>query len=623
MKLMELDMSHGLNGEYKVVNQRGGRKKVMYDFKKIIKKINVLICVIVLILCSAGCTQTEKRDTSDFTSNIDNCWKEHEIDKVLAEQGFTEEALAPARIEMLAMYGENKEISGGYEETLAAKTSSGIYVGKADSDNIVSWKGIPYAKQPVGDLRWQAPQPPNESDKVFEAYYFGKSSVRLEGGDEVSSLYPQGEDCLNLNVWNNHSDLSNNKPIMVWIHGGAYIQGGTSEPYYDGTNFVKNHPDVIYASIDYRTDLLGFINLSNVPGAEEYIDTANLVLLDGIQALAWLKENAEAFGGDPERITIFGESAGGGSVSSLMLAPQAKGLFKRGIMQSGTASAYLRTAEKSMERTEQIMEISGVKNLDDFMSLTASDIQKIETILIMESNVDYPYPQPDGIVIPMDIKEALSSDTRDGFDILIGTTKDEYAYWTMLYGKEYNTQVMQGLIENALADMNDEQKEVFDKFTSTQKGDEYNKMLQFINYRLFHCPARYEAQTHASHGQNTYVYYFTEETNDPDVLSCHGYDLGFVLGNVEEDRAKDIPAAYRLSEIMQQMWVNFAKTGDPSLKDGDVDGVGAIKWDKYGGDDYPVMVFDAQNIRQESDPVKEGSDLLMDLFWLKVQSKGK
>lgn len=593
------------------------------------KKLIAIGLMIALVFTMCSCVQAATdnddrmtgQESSAFTANIDKCWQEHDIDSALAEQGFSEEALAPIRAEMLAMYGENKEIRGKYDKAFAAKTVSGIYVGKADTDNVVSWKGIPYAKQPVGDLRWKAPQKPDASDRVYEAYYFGKTALQIEGGDESSSLYPQGEDCLNLNVWNNFSDKSDNKPIMVWIHGGAYIQGGTSEPYYDGTNFVKNHPDVIFASMDYRTDFLGFINLSNVPGAEEYTDTANLGLLDEIQALSWLKENAEAFGGDPERITIFGESAGGGSVSALMLAPQAKGLFKRGIMQSGTAAAYLRTAEKSMERTAQIMEISGAKNLDDLMSLTASDIQKIETILVLESGVDYPYPQRDGIVIPMDIKEALSSDARDGFDVLVGTTKDEYAYWTMLYGKEYNMLVMQGLIEQALSEMDDGQKAIYDTFMSAQDGDEYNKLLQFINYRSFHCPARLEAETHAANGQNTYVYYFTEETNDPDILSCHGYDLGFVLGNIDEASAKDVPAAYRLSEIMQQMWVNFAKTGDPSLNDGDVDGVGAIRWDKYEPDDYPVMVFDAQNTRQESDPVKEGSDLLMDLFWLKIKDE--
>ena len=588
------------------------------------KKTGILVSVILLILCTAGCVHTEnskKQETSNLTHNIDKYWQVHGIDSALDEIMYSEKYLAEARAEMRAMYGENMEIRGEYDEDLAAKTVSGIYVGKADADNVVSWKGIPYAKQPVGDLRWKAPQAPDKSNKVFEAYYFGKSSVQVEGGDEPSSLYPQGEDCLNLNVWNNFSDKSDNKPIMVWIHGGAYIQGGISEPYYDGTNFVKNHPDVIFASMDYRTDFLGFINLSNVPGAEEYTDTANLGLLDEIQALSWLKENAESFGGDPERITIFGESAGGGSVSALMLAPQAKGLFKRGIMQSGTAAAYLRTAEKSMERTEQIMEISGAKDFDDLISLTISDIRKIETILIIENDVDYPYPQRDGIVIPMDIEKALNSDTRNGFDVMVGTTKDEYAYWTLLFGKDYNLQIMQGLIGQALSKMDDGQKAIYDTFMSAQDGDEYNKLLQFINYRSFHCPARLEAETHAANGQNAYVYYFTEEANDPDLKSYHGYDLGFVLGNVDEASAKDIPAAYRLSEIMQQMWVNFAKTGDPSLNDGDVDGVGAIRWDKYEANDYSVMVFDAQNTRQESDPVKEGSDLLMDLFWLKIKDK--
>lgn len=268
------------------------------------KKTGILVSVILLILCTAGCVHTEnskKQETSNLTHNIDKYWQVHGIDSALDEIMYSEKYLAEARAEMRAMYGENMEIRGEYDEDLAAKTVSGIYIGKADADNVVSWKGIPYAKQPVGDLRWKAPQAPDKSNKVFEAYYFGKSSVQVEGGDEPSSLYPQGEDCLNLNVWNNFSDKSDNKPIMVWIHGGAYIQGGTSEPYYDGTNFVKNHPDVIFASMDYRTDFLGFINLSNVPGAEEYTDTANLGLLDEIMALSWLKENAESFGGDPEQ----------------------------------------------------------------------------------------------------------------------------------------------------------------------------------------------------------------------------------------------------------------------------------------------------------------------------------
>ena len=559
-------------------------------------------------------------ESSAFTANIDKYWQEHGIDDILATRNSSKEDLADTRAQMLAMYGENKEITGEYDEALAANTVSGTYVGQIVSDEVVSWKGIPYAKQPVGELRWRVPQAPEASDKVYEAYYFGSSSVQVEGGDEPASLYPQGEDCLNLNLWNNRADETGNKPIMVWIHGGAYIQGGACTDEYDGTNFVKKHPDVIFASIDYRTDFVGFINLSKVPGAEDYKDSANLGLLDEIQALAWLKENAAAFGGDPERITIFGESAGGGSVSSLTLAPQAKGLFKRAIMQSGVSSGFLRTAEKSIEHTDKIMNISGAKNIDDLLSLTKTDMRKIATIIGSEDATDYTYPQPDGIVVPLNIKEALNSNQRDGFDIMIGTTKDEYNYWTMLLGKEGNLASMQKSKDKLLAKMDDDQKARFETFLSLQGDDEYNQLLQYTNYLAFHCPSRYEAKTHAANGQNTYVYYFTEESNDPVRLADHGYDLGFVLGNVEEDRAKDIPAAWKLSEIMQQMWVNFAKTGDPSLNDGEVEGAGDIKWDKFVSDDYPVMIFNSAETKQENDPIRESSDLIEDLFWLRLKN---
>ena len=229
------------------------------------------------------------------------------------------------------------------------------------------------------------------------------------------------------------------------------------------------------------------------------------------------------------------------------------------------------------------------------------------------------YPQQDDIVIPTDIKGALNSDQRNGYDIMIGTTKDEYNYWTMLLGREGNLKSMQNSEKTMLAKMDEDQKARYEKFMSLQEGDEYNKLLQYFNYIAFHCPSRYEAKTHASNGQNAYVYYFTEESNDPVRLADHGYDLGFVLGNVEENRAKDIPAAWKLSEIMQQMWVNFAKTGDPSLNEGEVEGVGAIRWNKFMPDDYPVMIFDSAETKQENDPLLENSELIEDLVWLKIK----
>ena len=573
-----------------------------------------------LLLLAAAFCLAWGAESSKFSANIEKYWQENNMDKILKERKNTEEFLAQNRAKMLKTYGQNKEILGSYDKNLAAVTQTGVYVGKMDANNVLSWKGIPYAKAPKGDLRWKKAQEKEASDKIYEAYYFGKSSVQVEGGDEPASLYPQGEDCLNLNVWNNTASKSKNKPIMVWIHGGAYIQGGANTDIYDGTNFVLNHPDVIFVSIDYRTDFLGFINLSKVPGGENYKDSANLGLLDEIAALKWLKENASAFGGDANRITIFGESAGGGSVSALMLAPQAKGLFKRGIMQSGVSSAYLRSAKTSIEHTNKIMQISGAKNIDDLKALSIEDIRKIATIIVTLNGVNaYTYPQRDDIVIPMDIKAALESNARKDIDMMIGTTKNEFNYWTMILGKEANHQAMKALVSNALADMNDKQKADFKKFMSLQKGDEYDNLLEFINYRSFHVPARFEATSQINSGGNAYVYFFAEESNDKELLSYHGYDIDFVLGNLEKNKVKELKSAENLSKIMQQMWVNFAKTGDPSLKDGDIKGVNAIKWEQYKADSYPVMVFDAKNTGLKSDPAKIGSDLLQDIFWLRIK----
>ena len=288
-------------------------------------------------------------------------------------------------------------------------------------------------------------------------------------------------------------------------------------------------------------------------------------------------------------------------------------------MQSGASSGFLRTPEKSIEHTNKILKISGAKNIDDLKSLTIEDIRKIQTIINCEDSTDYTYPQCDGIVIPMDLEEALKSNQRNGIDIMIGTTKDEYHYWTFLLGKDANEKAMLASRDKTYVKMDNDQKARFEKFMSMQDGDEYTKLMQYINFIAFHSPARYEARTHAENGQNAYVYYFTEESND--WASCHGYDLGFVPGNVEIDRALEVEPALKLSEIIQQMWVNFAKSGNPSLNDGDVDGVGAIKWDKYKADDYKVMILNAKETKQENDPIKQLNDLVEDLFWLKLDNK--
>ena len=253
------------------------------------RKLVTILLTLTIMMSLIGCSKKEesKVQTSKFTANIDKAYEEAGMELIRKKSNNTLEELIPKREEMVALYGENKEITtNDYDSKLAATTRTGVYVGQINENNVISWKGIPYAKQPIGDLRWKTPEERDDDNRVYEAYYFGHSSIQEESKDELSSLYPQGEDCLNLNVWNNKTDPSDNKPIMVWIHGGGFIQGGSCDHLYEGTHFVENNPDVIYMSIDYRTDILGFINLSCVPGADDYSESGNLGLLDEIAALS-------------------------------------------------------------------------------------------------------------------------------------------------------------------------------------------------------------------------------------------------------------------------------------------------------------------------------------------------
>ena len=231
------------------------------------------------------------------------------------------------------MYGENYEITGSFDKQHSVKCSNGTFVGFADS-NVVSYKGIPYAQPPTGSLRWKPPVPAADREGVYEAYYFGCSPIQTEWPSEPGSYYPQSEDCLKLNVWVNRSNDSSDKPVMVFFHGGSYAWGAASDPIYDGQNLVSKYDDLILVSVEFRSGLLGFIDLSSVEGGEAYKESGNLGLLDQKCALEWIRKNISAFGGNPENVTVFGESSGAGSVSLLPLMDGTKGLFQRVIAQS-------------------------------------------------------------------------------------------------------------------------------------------------------------------------------------------------------------------------------------------------------------------------------------------------
>ncbi len=188
---------------------------------------------------------------------------------------------------MRALYGENKKITdGNYDKSLAVKCINGTFVGRKTAEDVIAYKGIPFVgRQPVGDLRWKAPVDCAPDDGVYEAYYFAKAPRQDGNVSQLGSLYPQSEDCLYLNVWKAENKSSEAKPVIVWIHGGAFVIGGTAEPREEGTNFVKENPDVILVTIEYRMNVFGFFHLSHLPDGADYPDAQNLGLQDQVMAL--------------------------------------------------------------------------------------------------------------------------------------------------------------------------------------------------------------------------------------------------------------------------------------------------------------------------------------------------
>ncbi len=274
---------------------------------------------------------------------------------------------AEARASMRALYGENKQITDdNYDKSLAVKCINGTFVGK-QKDNVIAYKGIPFVgKQPVGELRWKAPVDVVPDEGIYEAYYYGKSPFQADG--DPCSLYVMGEDCLYLNVWQAAEPSAGKKPVMVWIYGGGFETGGTVDPQYDCYNFITENPDVIVVTIAYRLAAYGFMRLSHLPDGADYPDAQNLGIMDQMMGLKWVHENIAAFGGDPDNVTIFGESAGGSSCTLIPLVKGSHKYFKRVITQSGTP-AMTRSKEESIVWTNEVMKELGCK--------TVADLQKV------------------------------------------------------------------------------------------------------------------------------------------------------------------------------------------------------------------------------------------------------
>ena len=506
--------------------------------------------------------------------------------------------LAEATARMKALYGENRKITdGNYDHSLAVKCVNGTFVGKK-TENIIAYKGIPFVgKQPVGEYRWKAPVDAVPDDGVYEAYYFGKVPCQMGNPGQMGGLYPQGEDCLHLNIWKADEKGAEKKAVMVWIHGGADELGATPEPREEGTSFVKENPDIILVSIEYRLNALGFLRLSHLPDGKDYPDSQNLGLMDQQAALKWIHENIEAFGGDPDNVTIFGQSAGGGSVTLLPLVEGSRRYFRRVIAQSGSP-CFSRSTEQSIWCTTTLMERLGCKTVAELQKI---DVEKIVQAASEVLAMPITTPERDGKFLPLKAFDAYEKGAAKDFDIMQGCTKDECSYFVAGVSMDAFMPWAEKCTAQKLAQCTEEEKALAESFCKDYPGEDYEKLSHFMDQYWFNAPLIRTAENQVKGGGKTYVYYFRVESSVPLLKSGHAIELSELFNHAEETMVTGRQFDKTFSKTMRKMWVQFAKYGNPSLS-ADVSPDGKAKeWPLYDLKDKYVMVFDEYDIRAEKE----------------------
>ena len=310
---------------------------------------------------------------------------------------------------------QNQPVRGKYDTDCAVRTETGIYVGEKHR-KIISYLGIPYAKPPAGELRWKPPEPLPPSEAVYEAKHFGASAIQVEHRGNIIRYHRQSEDCLTLNIMTGRQKTETKKPVLVLFHHGDFTCGGSVDPLVYGGRFTAGHPDVVFVSFNYRLGIFGFIDFSEIPGGEVRPDTLNLGLLDQVAALKWIRENIAAFGGDPNRITVLGFSAGATSILLLAASGQAKGLFRRAFIFSGSTISAYDTPEASRTLAENLLKETHTTTIQELLHLKTKTLKKAAQRLWKNQCA----PTCDGKWIPVDVYQALQEGAASGIEFIIG-----------------------------------------------------------------------------------------------------------------------------------------------------------------------------------------------------------
>jgi len=478
-----------------------------------------------------------------------------------------------------------------------AITSSGKVSGEL-TGGVIRFLGIPYAASPTGPLRFAAPQPPAPWDGVRECHAFSATPPKPDYAAPFNTLLPEpsipGDDWLSLNVWT--PDLTASLPVMVWIHGGAFSNGNSAVPMYDGHAFARD--GVVLVSINYRLGVDGFALLPDAAAP------ANRGLLDQVAALEWVRDNIAGFGGDPDKVTIFGESAGAMSVTTLLGMPGAHGLFARVIAQSGAAQAgadprdaRLVTGElgaalgieataASLAEIEVDKLIAAQATVRDALA-AAPDPARFGPTIVAYSMAFVPVV--DGDVLPVHPLTALAGGAGADVALLTGTNAEEFRLFFVPSGLAgmLTDETLPGFL-GALG----LSPEVAALYRANRPGASAGDLLcALMTDKFFRLPMLAVAEARTGGPAPTYLYEFAWQSQVQGLGAAHALEIPFVfdnLGAADAQTAIGMGAPAALAEQMHSAWISFASSGDPG-------------WQPFDAS-YPVMTFGGQQAGVVLDP---------------------
>lgn len=502
---------------------------------------------------------------------------------------------------------------------------TGQIQGKWSSKSkIASFKGIPYAAPPLGELRWKAPQPASKWEGIKKATSFSQNSWQQEvslpvflntliDGQGWSRLHrfwvktlfkivptpKQSEDCLYLNVKTPVLDKAAKLPVMVWIHGGDHQDGSAAEVYYDGVAIPQK--DIVLVTINYRLGLMGYFAHPELKKESAQQVAGNYGTLDQIAALKWVNENITAFGGDPDNVTIFGESAGGESVAHLLSTPLAKGLFHKAIMQSPANAGQMTYLSQSFLHNDssenmsvQFAEKLGIKGDNSIEQLRKTPAKDLMKFLRQQEKLNAFYPAIDGYVLPKSPFETFFDSEQIKVPILLGSNADE----GFLIHPIFNVPIIDykhlGLSDEQLwtrfsADFQEETQELTTLYPGLEKRN-LNAEIDLLGDEMFGAKARFYAEYAAKNSQAIYLYHFTRvpPSATQTAGAYHAAELPFVHGT-------DTPilplgeADKNLSAKMIEYWTTFAKTGNPNNEN-------CPDWNAFDPNNPQWMILDTNKL---------------------------